>query len=118
MYHLDPFTYLIEGLVSDVLQDVPVRCRENEFYSFDPPPGQTCIEYAGRFASAVGGYFADPDASTDCRYCQYSWGQNFFAGLNIKFIHRWRNFAIFIGYTCFNVGVLLVAARLFKWRKR
>jgi len=118
MYHLDPFTYLIEGLVSDVLQDVPVRCRPSEYNLFTPPSGQTCAEYAGKFAATVGAYIANPNATDSCQYCQYEYGQNFFAGLQIEFSHRWRNFGILIAYTAFNIGVLLLAARFLKWQKR
>jgi ABC-type multidrug transport system permease subunit len=118
MYRLDPFTYLIEGLVSLSLQDVPVRCRDDEFNLFSPPSGQTCMEYAGKFADLVGGYIANPNATQDCQYCQYREGQNFFVGLWIEYSHVGRNIGILIAYTMFNILVLLLAARFLKWQKR
>lgn len=118
MYRLDPFTYLVEGLVGDVLQDVPVVCKPGEFNVFSPPSGQTCQQYAGKFAEIMGAYIANPDSTDSCNYCQFRQGQDFFKGLWIEFDHRWRNFGILIAYTAFNIMVLLIAARFLKWQKR
>jgi ABC-type multidrug transport system permease subunit len=118
MWPLDPFTYLIEGLVSTVLQDVPVICKPTEFHRFSPPSGQTCAEWAGKFADVMGAYLNNPNATSDCEYCQYRNGQAFFAGLSIKFENRWRDVGIFIAYIAFNIIVLLIAARFLRWQKR
>lgn len=96
MWPLDPFTYLIEGLVSTVLQDVKVVCQPMEFHRFNPPSGQTCADWAGKFADAMGAYINNPNATSDCEYCQYRQGQDFFRGLSIVFEHRWRDVGIFI----------------------
>lgn len=118
MWRLDPFTYLIEGLVSTVLQDVVVVCKPTEFHRFNPPSGQTCMEWAGKFAEAMGAYINNPNATSDCEYCQYQKGQNFFSGLSISFANRWRDVGIFIAYVVFNILVLLAAARFLRWQKR
>ncbi|CAK9786637.1 ATP-binding cassette transporter [Cutaneotrichosporon oleaginosum] len=118
MWPLDPFTYLIEGLVSTVLQDVPVQCKPSEFHRFSPPSGQTCAEWAGKFADVMGAYLNNPNATSDCEYCQYRDGQAFFANLSINFANRWRDVGIFICYVVFNIMVLLVAARFLRWQKR
>jgi hypothetical protein len=34
MYWLDPFTWLVKGLVTTCLHDVPVVCQTNEFLLF------------------------------------------------------------------------------------
>lgn len=118
MYWLDPFTWLISGLVTTGLYNVPVQCRESEFNIFSPPGGTTCGDYAGAFATAVGGYINNPTSTASCQFCQYSVGQSFYAGLNMSYDQRWRNFGIFVCYTVFNIGLLLVAARFLKWSKR
>ncbi|OCF43306.1 ATP-binding cassette transporter [Kwoniella heveanensis CBS 569] len=118
MYPLDPFTRLISGLVSSVLQDVEVVCKEEEFNVFSPPSGQTCNEWAGAFAQAVGGYLNNPDATDNCQFCQYRVGQSFFTPLEISFETRGRDLGIFICYVVFNILVLLVAARFLKWSRR
>merc|ERR1712107_173211 len=111
MYELDPFTRLISGLVSSVLYDVPVRCRESEFNVFPAPTGQTCGDYAGAFATAVGGYIDNPGSQGDCNFCQYSVGQSFYASIGIDFSTRWRDLGIFVCSSVFNVLVPLLAAR-------
>ena len=42
VYYINPFNYLIGGLVSRVLWDVNVKCKESEYGIFDPPSGKTC----------------------------------------------------------------------------
>ncbi|EIW69828.1 hypothetical protein TREMEDRAFT_43505 [Tremella mesenterica DSM 1558] len=118
MYWLDPFTWLVSGLVSTSLHGVQVVCKDKEFSRFPSPSGQTCGQYAGAFASAVGGYIANPDTEGICEFCQYSVGDSFYANLNIKYDDRWRNFGIFLCYTVFNIIVLLTAARFLRWQKR
>ena len=118
MYELDPFTRLISGLVSTALYDVPVRCEADEFSSFPAPAGQTCGEWAGAYAQAVGGYLANESATGDCQFCQYSVGQSFYSTLGIDWGTRWRDFGIFVAYCAFNIMVLLVAARFLSYTKR
>ena len=50
-----------------------------------PPAGQTCQEYAGAFAEAVGGYLGNPDSTDECNFCQYRNGQAFYAPLEIDY---------------------------------
>jgi len=118
MYWLDPFTWLVSGLVSTGLHEVPVVCQDDEFSVFTSPAGQTCGQWANGFASAVGGYINNPNDTGNCQFCQYSVGDSFFADLNISYDQRWRNFGIFLCYTVFNIIVLLIAARFLKWSKR
>ncbi|WWD20557.1 hypothetical protein CI109_105033 [Kwoniella shandongensis] len=118
MYPLDPFTRLISGLVTTGLQDQSVVCKPEEYNVFSPPAGQTCSQWAGKFAQTMGAYINNPDATSDCQYCQYSVGQSFFTPLEISFSTRWRDFGIFICYVVFNILVLLVAARFLKWQRR
>jgi ATP-binding cassette subfamily G (WHITE) protein 2 (SNQ2) len=81
MYPLDPFTRLISGMVATELQGRSVHCRPSELQIFQPSGGQTCADYARDFLSMATGYIANPDATEACQYCQYSFGQDFFAPL-------------------------------------
>jgi hypothetical protein len=60
------------------------------------PDGQTCGDYAGAFAQAVGGYINNPGSTGDCQFCQYSVGDSFYRNLNITYDTRWRDFGIFV----------------------
>ncbi|KAK4686950.1 ATP-binding cassette, subfamily G (WHITE), member 2, PDR, partial [Tremellales sp. Uapishka_1] len=118
MYQLDPFTRLISGLIVNEMQGLEVVCQESEFSVFSSPAGQTCSEWAGDFATAVGGYINNPDATAGCQFCQYREGQAFFAGLAIEFSNRWRDWGIFVAFVVFNIIVLLICSRFLKWQKR
>jgi len=56
MYYLTPFHYLLEGLLGMVVHNEPIRCSTKELAIFPPPPGQTCQQYAGAYATQSGGY--------------------------------------------------------------
>lgn len=76
MYHLSPFTYLVEGFLSVVTHNVPVRCVSREESTFTPPPGSNCQDYAGSFAQQVGGYVRDAGNGL-CAYCQVADGDSY-----------------------------------------
>ena len=136
LYHLDPFTYLIGGLLTNVLHDEQVTCLQTELSIFQPPQGQTCQQWAGdvrltrttsltsQFVSAVGaGYLANPNDTSNCGYCAL-WlvvvadpagpvrvGDEFTTPLQIYWSDRWRNLGILAGYTVFNAIVTLLVTR-------
>jgi hypothetical protein len=68
------------------------------------PAGQTCGDYAGAFAEAVGGYLNNPGSEGDCQFCQYRVGDSFYNNLNITYDTRWRDFGIFVSASTDNCG--------------
>lgn len=72
MYYISPVTYLIGGVLSAVLNNVPVICSPNELTHFDPPGGQTCGTYASDFLNHSLGYLVNPSDSNNCQYCSLS----------------------------------------------
>lgn len=82
---------MVSGMVVNELHELPVVCTATELAIFQPPSGQTCAQWAGSFLAAAGGYLSNPDATADCGYCQYSTGDDFTNGLDIKFSERGRN---------------------------
>lgn len=114
MYWLTPFHYLLEGFLSVVVHGVPVRCVPREESEFSPPSGMTCQEYAGSYASQIGGYVQDAGNGL-CAFCQYSVGDAFVClpclillficspqtlimpcsqarNFNVYYSHKWRNY--------------------------
>ncbi|KAF9180757.1 hypothetical protein BGZ51_009356 [Haplosporangium sp. Z 767] len=118
MYWLDPYHYIIEAITTVQLHNVPVYCADDEFSIFNAPPGQTCGQYAAEFLSKAAGYVNNLNATENCQYCQYTYGQDFYEGLSMDFAHRWRNFGILCIYLCFNVIMVLVAIRFVRWDRR
>ncbi|KAJ5928919.1 CDR ABC transporter [Penicillium verhagenii] len=110
MYWLTPFHYLLEGFLGVVTHNVPVRCVEREEAHFSPPSGLTCQQYAGPYAQEAGGYVSDAGNGM-CAFCQYSTGDEFAAGFNVFYSHKWRNYGIFWAYVIFNFMVVF----LFSW---
>ncbi|KAG0215682.1 hypothetical protein BGX28_008928 [Mortierella sp. GBA30] len=118
MYWIDPYHYVVEGLVSVQLHNVPVRCDADEYSVFNAPLGQTCGEYAAAFMKTATGYLNNPNDTANCQYCQYSYGQDFYEGLSMDFANRWRNVGIMCIYLAFNVVMVIVGIRFFKWNRR
>ncbi|KAF9209762.1 hypothetical protein BGZ49_001404 [Haplosporangium sp. Z 27] len=118
MYWLDPYHYVVEALVSVQLHDVPVRCKSDEFSIFNVPAGQTCASYAAAFLEKATGYINNPDATSGCEYCQYSYGQDFYSALSMDFGHRWRNIGIVCIYIVFNITMVIAAVRFVRWDRR
>ncbi|KAJ2381307.1 ATP-binding cassette transporter snq2, partial [Coemansia sp. RSA 2603] len=118
MYWLSPYTYFIEGVITNDLHDTPIRCKSAEFYSFTPPQGQSCAQYAGQWLSSAAGYIRDMESTTSCDYCPYSKGDDYYRNLNWSFSHRWRNWCILLGFTAFNVIFTIFMVRIYKVNKR
>jgi len=120
MYPLDPYHYFLEGVVTDVLQDVPIVCKAQELVQVALNPAfSTCADYfKDFFASGATGYLVDPNASNTCSYCPMSTGQDFSATLEWSFGHRWRNFGLLWCYFAFNVILMVAFVYLFRKPRR
>ncbi|KAL2022942.1 hypothetical protein VTK56DRAFT_4157 [Thermocarpiscus australiensis] len=107
IYWLNPCTYWIGGVLGSTLAGQPVRCAANEAAYFNPPAGQTCLDFAGDFVRQAGrGYLMNPNATADCGYCPYANGSEYLAALNISPEHKWRDFGIFLVF-CFTNWALV-----------
>ena len=103
MYWLNPSTYWIGGVMAAILRDIPVECGPNEAARFDPPPGQTCSQYAQSYVESVGtGYLTNPSGTSNCGYCQYASGVEYMARLNISPSDKWKYLPIFLAFCVSN----------------
>jgi ATP-binding cassette subfamily G (WHITE) protein 2 (SNQ2) len=92
MYWLNPFTYLVGGLLTQLLFDIKVTCDKDELSRFAPPEGQTCGEYMASFFNDGYGYIVDNSSTTLCQYCEYKDGAQYAATLNLpKRLDGWRD---------------------------
>ena len=119
LYYLVPSTYWIGGVLAATLRDIPVQCGPGEAATFNPPPGQTCGQYAQSYVDQVGtGYLTNPSATSDCGYCQYSSGVEYMAVLNINPSDKWKYLPIFLGFVCSNwmlVYFFIYTVRVKRW---
>ncbi|KAI8051379.1 ABC-2 type transporter-domain-containing protein [Gilbertella persicaria] len=120
MYWLDPYHYLIEGLVVNVMAGVPVQCSDSDYIVINAPSGQSCQDYMSEFFQSGGpGYLGNPDATGSCNYCQYSTGNDYFEErIGWSFSNRWRDFGILCAYTIFNCLAFIFFVFLFRKAKR
>lgn len=95
LYYLDPFTYLMQGLLVFPMWNEKVVCKKSEYGYFDPPAGQTCGTYLKEFMTYATGYVNNPDATSNCEYCGYSKGSEYLASMNMpKHIDGWKGILI------------------------
>ncbi|KAK6189322.1 hypothetical protein LQW54_013385 [Pestalotiopsis sp. IQ-011] len=109
MYRVSPFTYLISAMLSTAVANTEVVCASNEYVSFEPPSGSTCIEYMSTYIQAAGGYLENDNATDTCNYCTIADTNVFLASVESYYADRWRNFGILWAFVIFNiVGALFL----------
>lgn len=121
IYWVNPSAYWLQGMLAATVSGVTVRCTESETTLFNPPPGQTCGQYATDLIRSMGaGYLTNPSATSRCGYCQYSSGDEYLATFNVKRSDMWRDFGIFLGF-CFSnymlvyIFIYTVRIKKFTW---
>ena len=104
MYYVNPSQWWISGVMGATLSGLQVSCADSEAAFFNPPEGQTCVEYAGDWVTSVAGkgYLINPDANADCGYCPYRSGDEYLATLNVDPRDKWRDFGIFLVFVFTN----------------
>ncbi|KAG8863780.1 hypothetical protein FRB96_007617 [Tulasnella sp. 330] len=113
MYYLDPFNYLIGGLLVFPEWDAVVSCKENEFARFAPPSGQTCAAYLAPFMEMHTGYIQDPTSTTECAYCIYSKGSEYLATLNLgKRVYGYRDICLTFLFVLSSYGFVFIMMKL------
>lgn len=111
LYRLNPFTYLVGGMVETELHELSIRCRPHEMSVFQAPPGKTCASYAASFLSSEEGlgYLVNPESTTSCTYCPIRLGDDYIAQFGLDWGHRWRDVGIMGMFWCTTVLLLFLA---------
>ncbi|KAI9376110.1 hypothetical protein BJX61DRAFT_539123 [Aspergillus egyptiacus] len=113
MYYLDPFTYLVGGLLTNVLWNVPVECNPSEYLQFRAPSGQTCGEYMADSLSKQPGYLLDANSTTTCSFCQYSSGADYARTFNLREeYYGWRDTGITALFCITSYAMVFVMMKL------
>lgn len=112
LYQLNPFTRLIGGMLVTELHDLEVVCKESELNLFTAPAGQTCGEYMSAYFEAGGlGYITD-NATSNCQYCAYKVGDQYFPGLGLSYDNRWRDLGILAAFIVSNLVILFIGVSI------
>ena len=72
---------------------------------------------ANFFASGGPGYIVNNQTS-DCSYCAYKVGQQFYEPFGIQFDHRWRDFGILTSFIGSNLILLFIGSRYMNFNRR
>ncbi|KAL9097316.1 MAG: hypothetical protein Q9165_000743 [Trypethelium subeluteriae] len=120
MYRISPFTYLISAMLSTAVANTSVVCADNEYLTFPPPAGQTCLEYMQPYISSAGGYLQNnaTRAPELCSFCSESDTNIFLASVSSYYSQRWRNFGFMWAFIAFNVVVATLIYFLARMPKR
>lgn len=109
VYHLNPLTYLVGGMIETELHGGPVRCKQSELSVFQPPTGQTCFQYASSWLQDQTGYLQNPNSTSSCGYCPYSSTTAYASQLGLLWSHRWRDLGLFAVYIFSSLVIIFVA---------
>ena len=113
MYRCNPFTYLIQAILSTGLANAKVTCAPRELVTLKPPMGETCSSFIGPYTEAAGGYFSTNSDGT-CSVCRIDSTNQFLESINALFSQRWRNFGIFVAF----IAVNIILTIFFYWLAR
>ncbi|CRK36180.1 hypothetical protein BN1708_006955 [Verticillium longisporum] len=118
LYQLDPFTRLIGGMVTTALHELEVICKGVELNPFNAPSGQNCGEYMSDFfANGGAGYIVD-NSTSECQYCAFEVGDEFYTPLGFGFDKRWRDMGIFLAFFASNIVIIFLGARFLNFNRR
>ncbi|KAH6871809.1 ABC-2 type transporter-domain-containing protein [Thelonectria olida] len=98
IFRSNPVSYLVGGLIETELSGLEVICKLSELYRFDPPAGVTCFEYLQGWLETAPGYLANENATSNCGYCPYQFGDDFIAQFGLYWDNRWRDLGILSAY--------------------
>lgn len=117
MYHLSPYTYVIEGLLGQAIGGESITCATDELATLTPPSGQSCYQYMSNYISEAGGYLTNPNATSACEFCSTSTTDTFLqSSFNISYGHRWRDIGFLCAYVVFNIACVYAFTWFFRIR--
>ncbi|KAH6639094.1 multidrug resistance protein CDR2 [Boeremia exigua] len=99
LYYIEPFNYLMSSLLVFTTWDTDVSCKTSELAVFDPAPNQSCQQYLEFYqqGAGIGTNLLNPDATAQCRVCQYATGADYLRTLNLsEEYYGWRNAGIVV----------------------
>ena len=129
MFHLSPFTYIVEGQLGNAIHDKPVICKPQELNTIIPPKGQSCDAYLQPFSypknvtpppnqPSTGYYIPNPDGT--CGFCSMRRGEDYLTSIEMNSKYRYRDLGILCAYIGFNlllVFALYYLFRIHRWKK-
>ncbi|KAJ5736002.1 ABC multidrug transporter atrF [Penicillium malachiteum] len=97
IYWMNPFNYLMGGMLVFDAWDVNVKCKESEFAVFNTPNNSTCADYLSTYLETIGKSMnlVNPNATSGCKVCEYTKGSDYLNDLNLlEYYYGWRDIGI------------------------
>jgi ATP-binding cassette subfamily G (WHITE) protein 2 (SNQ2) len=123
LYWINPFTYLLGGLITAVIEDQSVVCKEEDLYFLSPPVNETCGSYLSSWASSARVQVLNPSDNENCRLCQYTTGNQYLEEFRLGDGQNggiWGNWGIFVLFTLSSLSLVYFttwATKVHKWKK-
>ncbi|UPK90758.1 hypothetical protein LCI18_001693 [Fusarium solani-melongenae] len=116
IYWLNPFNYLMGSMLVFDIWGSDIKCSNKEFARFDPPNGTTCGEYLEDYLGQGLGMISNlvnPDATSECKVCSYTKGEDYLRTLNLKeYYYGWRDAAIVVIFAISSYALVYVLMKL------
>ncbi|RSL97759.1 hypothetical protein CEP52_010736 [Fusarium oligoseptatum] len=116
IYWLNPFNYLMGSMLVFDIWGSDIKCSDKEFARFDPPNGTTCGEYLEDYLGQGLGMISNlvnPDATSECKVCSYTKGEDYLRTLNLKeYYYGWRDAAIVVIFALSSYALVYVLMKL------
>ncbi|KIW91600.1 uncharacterized protein Z519_07567 [Cladophialophora bantiana CBS 173.52] len=116
IYWLNPFNYLMGGLLVFNVWDTRVSCTGKEFAVFDTPGNATCGEYLSDYLTSPAGMLANltnPEDRDNCRVCEYRTGADYLYTINLKHEYDgWRDAAIVVLFAISSYALVYLCLKL------
>ncbi|CEL10431.1 hypothetical protein ASPCAL13550 [Aspergillus calidoustus] len=116
LYWINPFNYLIGSLLVFTTFDMQVQCRDSELAVFNPPDNQTCGQYLAAYSQnplGSGSNLLNPEATSDCRVCQYKTGSDYLRTVNLnEYYYGWGDAAIVVIYVISSYALVFLLMKL------
>ena len=113
LYWLNPFNYLMGSLLVFNVWGSKVECSDRELAVFNPVNGTTCGEYLSDYLSQSASHLLNPDATSDCRICSYSKGEDYLKTLNLNaYSYGWRDAGIVAGMVLSSYALVYILMKL------
>ncbi|KAI8622166.1 ABC-2 type transporter-domain-containing protein [Chytriomyces sp. MP71] len=119
LYFIDPYHYLIEGLMVNDLGGLPLTCDDRSMVEVQIPAGKTCEQYFSPYLHIAGapGVLQEPEATGLCQYCPVKSGDNIFHAFGWSYDNRWRNLGLLLAFWIFNRILTAILIRRFKVKR-
>jgi ATP-binding cassette subfamily G (WHITE) protein 2 (SNQ2) len=112
LFEVDPFARLVGGFLVTELHGRTIKCRDSELQEFTAPTNETCGDYMTSFFNSGGPGYLVNNLTTNCQYCAYRTGDEFYTPLGYTFEKRWQELGRLAVYIGSSLIILLVAVSL------